>query len=45
MNPNRGINQSHITPIMQFVTMDMVTNIHQVHMKVMVSEKDKQWKP
>jgi hypothetical protein len=45
MNPNKGINDIHITPIMQFVTMDMVINIHQVEMKVMVSVKDKQWKP
>jgi hypothetical protein len=30
MNPNRGINDNHIIPIMQFVTMDvMVINIHQ----------------
>ncbi len=46
MNPNRGINDNHIIPKMQFVTMDiMVKNIHQVEMKAMVSVKDKQWKP
>jgi hypothetical protein len=46
MNPNRGINDTHIIPIIQFVTMDgMVGNIHQVDMKAMVSVKDKQWKP
>jgi hypothetical protein len=41
MNPNRGINDIHLIPIMQFVTMEMVINIHQVKMKVMVSVKDK----
>jgi hypothetical protein len=46
INPNRGINDPHINPIMQFVTVNMmVINIHQVDMKVMVSVKDKQWKP
>ncbi len=31
MNPNRGINENHGIPIMQFVTMDIVVgNIHQV---------------
>jgi hypothetical protein len=45
MNPNRGINDTHIIPIMQFVTMEsMVLNIYQVKNKVMVSVKDKQWK-
>jgi hypothetical protein len=46
MNPNRGINDTHIIPIMQFVTLDIVVvNGHQVEKKVMVSVKDKQWKP
>jgi hypothetical protein len=46
MNPNRGIKETHMIPIMQFVTMDiMVRNIHQVENKAMVSAKDKQWKP
>jgi hypothetical protein len=46
MNPNRGINDTHIIPIMQLVTMeDMVVNFHQEEMKVIVSVKDKQWKP
>jgi hypothetical protein len=46
MSPNRGINDTHGIPIMQFVTMDvLVGNIHQVKMKAMVLVKDKQWKP
>ncbi len=46
MNKNRRINDSHVILIMQFVTMDIVViNIHQEEMKVMVSGKDKQWKP
>ncbi len=45
MNPNRGINDTHVTPIMQLVTMEMVINIHHKKKKVMVSVKDKQWKP
>jgi hypothetical protein len=46
MNPNRGINNPHIIPIMQFVTLDiLVVNFHQVEKKVMVSVRDKQWKP
>ena len=45
MNPNRGINNTHMIQIMQFVTMDIVINIHQVENKVVVSVKDKQWKP
>ncbi len=46
MNQNRGINVYHGVPIMQFVTMDgMVINFHQGEKKVMVSVKDKQWKP
>jgi hypothetical protein len=31
MNPNKGINDTHMIPIMQFVTIEiMVKNIHQV---------------
>jgi hypothetical protein len=45
MNPNRGINDTHGIPIMQFVTMDILeVNIHQVENKVMVLMKDKQWR-
>jgi hypothetical protein len=43
MNPNRGINDAHLIPIMQFVTMDiMAINIHQLSRKAMVSVRDKQ---
>jgi hypothetical protein len=45
MNLNGGTNEYHIIPIMQFVTMEMVINFHQVLMKAMVLVKDKQYKP
>jgi hypothetical protein len=46
MNPNKGINDNLLIPIMQFVILDiMAINTHQVEYKVMVSVKHKQWKP
>jgi hypothetical protein len=46
INPNRGINEYHKIPIMQFVTgVSRVGNFHQKCKKVMVSVKDRQSKP
>jgi hypothetical protein len=46
MNPSRGINDNHLIPITQFVTLDIQgINIQKKLMKAMVTAKDKQFKP